>query len=84
MCVYVYGECIISDNMSLYILPCISNNLSHTGNSNAKHLHCGYVCGIIVIMYLDERQANTNSIHVVPVVSNEINENTCSVDVIVT
>ena len=42
-------------------------------------------CGIIVIMYLDERQANNDSIHVVPVVSNEINENTlCSLDVIVT
>ena len=35
-------------------------------------------------MYLDERQANNDSIHVVPVVSNEINENACSLDEIVT
>ena len=43
-------------------------------------MNCGYVCGIIVIMYSDERQANNDSTHAVPVVSNEINENTsCSV-----
>ena len=36
-------------------------------------------------MYLDERQANNDSIHVVPLVGNEIIENaSCSLDVIVT